>query len=60
MTRGNQREIDRMRAANRHGDKKEKKAGDPKSRNEKDAAALAAKIAKKTGGSDQAESKSKG
>ena len=49
MTRGNQREIDRQRAANRHkkdgaGDKRE---GNPQQRNEKDAAALAAKLAKK-------------
>jgi hypothetical protein len=57
MTRGNQREIDRQRAANRHGDKKEKKTGDPKTRNENDAKALAEKIARKKAGGDGAEPK---
>ncbi len=47
MTRGNQREIDRQRAANRHDHKGEKKSGDPKTRNENDAKALAEKIARK-------------
>lgn len=47
MTRGNQREIDRQRAAARHGEQKQAKAGDPNARREADAKALADKIAKK-------------
>lgn len=48
MTRGNQREIDRQRAANRHAHKNVvKKEGSPQQRNESDAAALAEKVAKK-------------
>ena len=49
MTRGNRREIDRMRAQNRHAKPGtgEKKTGDPNQRFEKDAAALQEKIARK-------------
>lgn len=47
MTRGNQREIDRQRAANRHAGKGEAKTGDHLKRKEDDAKALADKIAKK-------------
>ncbi len=49
MTRGNQREIDRQRAANRHAHKNEdaKKSGDFLLRKEADAKALADKIARK-------------
>jgi len=49
MTRGNQREIDRQRAANRHAHKKDdsKKSGDFLVRREADAAALAEKVARK-------------
>jgi len=47
MTRGNQREIDRQRAANRHAGKGTAAEGDPERRKERDALALAAKIAKK-------------
>lgn len=49
MTRGNQREIDRQRAANRAAKyaPKEKREGNVQSRNENDAKALAEKIARK-------------
>ena len=49
MTRGNQREIDRQRAANRHAHNREseKKSGDFVQRKEADAKALADKIARK-------------
>eukprot|EP00607_Mallomonas_marina_P003701 CAMPEP_0182427354 /NCGR_PEP_ID=MMETSP1167-20130531/17069_1 /TAXON_ID=2988 /ORGANISM="Mallomonas Sp, Strain CCMP3275" /LENGTH=74 /DNA_ID=CAMNT_0024609535 /DNA_START=100 /DNA_END=324 /DNA_ORIENTATION=+ len=48
MTRGNRREIDRQRASNRHAkDGGAKREGDPKTRNENDAKALAEKVAKK-------------
>ncbi len=47
MTRGNQREIDRARAAARHAGKGESKEGDPKKRAENDAKALQEKIARK-------------
>jgi hypothetical protein len=47
MTRGNQREIDRQRAANRHAHKGESKTGDYLLRKEADAKALADKIARK-------------
>ena len=47
MTRGNQREIDRQRALNRHAGKGTPSEGDPAARRERDANALAAKIAKK-------------
>lgn len=47
MTRGNQREIDRQRAAARHAGKGEAKTGDFNLRREADAKALAEKIAKK-------------
>ena len=47
MTRGNQREIDRQRAANRHAGKGDKAEGDPAKRKEADAKALQEKIAKK-------------
>ncbi|CBK22129.2 uncharacterized protein [Blastocystis hominis] len=49
MTRGNQREVDRMRAEARHSKKGtgERKEGNPIARNENDAARLAAKIAAK-------------
>jgi hypothetical protein len=47
MTRGNQREIDRQRAANRHAGKGEKNEGDPTKRKENDARALQEKIAAK-------------
>lgn len=47
MTRGNQRDVDRQRALNRHGEKKESKEGDPIKRREADAKALQEKIAKK-------------
>ena len=44
MTRGNQREIDRQRAANRHASGAPKLTGDPKARNEANAKALADKV----------------
>ncbi|EKU21623.1 hypothetical protein NGA_0403900 [Nannochloropsis gaditana CCMP526] len=48
MTRGNQREIDRARAAARAAKgRKEGNEGDPKLRAERDAKALQEKIAKK-------------
>lgn len=47
MTRGNQRDIDRQRAANRHAGKGTASEGDPRKKQEADAAALQAKIAKK-------------
>ena len=47
MTRGNQREIDRLRAANRHAGKGSATEGDPSKRKEADAKALQEKIAKK-------------
>lgn len=47
MTRGNQREIDRQRAANRHANKGEAKSGDFLKRKEADAKALADKVAAK-------------
>jgi hypothetical protein len=48
MTRGNQRDIDRQRAANRHAkDAGAAKAGDPNARREADAKALQEKIARK-------------
>jgi hypothetical protein len=49
MTRGNQREIDRQRAQNRHAYKadEKKKSGNFLARREADAAALTEKIAKK-------------
>lgn len=47
MTRGNQREIDRQRAANREGKSKKATEGDPIKRRENDAKALQDKIAAK-------------
>ena len=47
MTRGNQREIDRQRAANRNSKGASKKDGDPRARAEADARALQEKVAKK-------------
>mmetsp|Transcript_29359 Transcript_29359/g.49476 ORF Transcript_29359/g.49476 Transcript_29359/m.49476 type:complete len:81 (-) Transcript_29359:1963-2205(-) len=47
MTRGNQREIDRQRAAARNAGKGASKEGDHTKRNENDASALAAKVAAK-------------
>jgi len=47
MTRGNQREIDRQRAANRHAGKGTSQGGDPTKRREADAKALQEKIAAK-------------
>ena len=47
MTRGNQREIDRQRAANRHAGKGNASEGDPTKRREADAKALQDKIAAK-------------
>jgi hypothetical protein len=47
MTRGNQREIDRQRAAARHAGHGEAKSGDYLLRREADAKALADKVAKK-------------
>lgn len=47
MTRGNQRDIDRQRAANRHAGKGMASEGDPRKKQEADAAALQAKVAKK-------------
>ena len=44
MTRGNQREIDRQRAANRHAGGGPKMAGNPQARNEANAKALADKV----------------
>eukprot|EP00602_Paraphysomonas_sp_CaronLab_P001809 CAMPEP_0185017894 /NCGR_PEP_ID=MMETSP1103-20130426/765_1 /TAXON_ID=36769 /ORGANISM="Paraphysomonas bandaiensis, Strain Caron Lab Isolate" /LENGTH=66 /DNA_ID=CAMNT_0027547503 /DNA_START=115 /DNA_END=315 /DNA_ORIENTATION=+ len=55
MTRGNQREVDRQRALNRHAGKGEKKNGDPLKRNENDAKALAEKIAKKKAAAEAGE-----
>mmetsp|Transcript_9477 Transcript_9477/g.15716 ORF Transcript_9477/g.15716 Transcript_9477/m.15716 type:complete len:136 (-) Transcript_9477:1798-2205(-) len=49
MTRGNQREIDRQRAAARNAGKGASKEGDHTKRNENDASALAAKVAAKKG-----------
>ena len=54
MTRGNQREIDRQRALNRHASKGTPKAGDPVARREADAKALQDKIARKKGAEDSA------
>lgn len=54
MTRGNQRDIDRMRAANRHAHKGAAKDGDPVARREADAKALQEKIAKKKAASEGA------
>eukprot|EP01035_Chromulina_nebulosa_P017144 gene17144-22658_t len=50
MTRGNQREIDRQRAQNRHANKQndtKQSAGDLLKKREADANALAEKVAKK-------------
>eukprot|EP00598_Pedospumella_elongata_P012399 CAMPEP_0184990006 /NCGR_PEP_ID=MMETSP1098-20130426/30614_1 /TAXON_ID=89044 /ORGANISM="Spumella elongata, Strain CCAP 955/1" /LENGTH=79 /DNA_ID=CAMNT_0027515123 /DNA_START=44 /DNA_END=283 /DNA_ORIENTATION=- len=47
MTRGNQREIDRARAAARHAGKGEAKEGDHLARKENDANALKEKVAAK-------------
>jgi len=47
MARGNRREVDRQRAANRHAGKGEKKSGDPTARKAADGEALQAKIAAK-------------
>jgi hypothetical protein len=47
MTRGNQRDIDRQRALNRHAGKGESKTGDENLRREADAKALSEKIARK-------------
>mmetsp|Transcript_20565 Transcript_20565/g.28340 ORF Transcript_20565/g.28340 Transcript_20565/m.28340 type:complete len:80 (+) Transcript_20565:37-276(+) len=47
MTRGNQREIDRQRAASRHAGKGDAKEGDFLLRKENDMKALADKIAAK-------------
>eukprot|EP01034_Spumella_vulgaris_P001855 gene1855-2429_t len=47
MTRGNQREIDRARAAARDSGKGEGKTGNPQQRQEADAKALQDKIAAK-------------
>lgn len=49
MTRGDQRDRDRQRAANRHANNREdkKKEGDFMKRKEADAKALAEKVAKK-------------
>ena len=44
MTRGNQREIDRARAAARHAGKGEKSTGDPQKRRENDGNALKLKL----------------
>ena len=44
MTRGNQREIDRQRAANRHAGKGAARDGDPTKRREADANALQEKV----------------
>ena len=44
MTRGNQREIDRQRAAARHDSKGAGAVGDPKKRQEADAKALQEKV----------------
>ena len=44
MTRGNQREIDRQRAANRHASKGATAEGDPKKRAEEQATALQEKV----------------
>ncbi len=60
MTRGNQREIDRQRALNRHAHKGVKKEGDPKTRNESDAKALQDKIAKKKAMNEGTESNGAG
>jgi hypothetical protein len=46
MTRGNQREIDRQRAANRHAAKGGGAEGDPKKRAEEQAKALQEKVRK--------------
>ena len=54
MTRGNQREIDRQRAANRHAGKGTAEEGDPVARRERDALALQAKIAKKKADDEKA------
>ena len=54
MTRGNQREIDRQRAANRHAGKGVAEEGDPVARRERDALALQAKIAKKKADDEKA------
>ena len=54
MTRGNQREIDRQRALNRHAGKGEAKGGDPTARREADAKALQEKIARKKAAEDSA------
>lgn len=59
MTRGNQREIDRMRAANRHAGKGTPKEGDPLKRNQDDANALAAKVAAKKAAAEKAEADAK-
>ena len=55
MTRGNRREIDRQRAANRHAGKGTKQEGDPKKRQENDAAAIQAKVAAKAAAKAAAE-----
>jgi hypothetical protein len=47
MTRGNQREIDRQRAANRHAGKGTVKTGDVNARREADAKALQEKVERK-------------
>jgi hypothetical protein len=66
MTRGNQREIDRQRAANRNAGKGTPAEGDPIKRRENDAKALQDKIAAKAaakaaaGGGDAGGSNSSG
>lgn len=55
MTRGNQREIDRQRAANRHAGKGAAQEGDPTKRRENDAKALQEKIAAKAAAKAAAE-----
>jgi hypothetical protein len=50
MTRGNQREIDRQRAANRHAAKGGGAEGDPKKRAEEQAKALQEKVRENNSG----------
>ena len=63
MTRGNQREVDRARAAARAAGKGEKNTGDPAKRREADGNALKAKLeakaAKEAADKEAAEAKAK-
>ena len=60
MTRGNQRDTDRKRAAARKGNAAKKTVGDPSAKREADAKALQEKIARKKAQAEQGGSNSGG